>query len=320
MTVQASPSRGGDRLGADTTGWSRLATLQPVPPFDFAHSLAFLDMFPPTSREQTTSGDLTKAFLVDRQPVAIRVTSSGTIAAPNLSLEVRMDTPITTELQASIVDRIGFYLSLDDDLRAFYELGQNDHAFAPVIELLYGYHQVKFPTPFECASWAILSQRTPMAVARRAKQALAAAFGRSIVIDGTEHWPFPEPATLAATTVAEIANVAHHERKAAHLHATTTAFAEADEAFLRHGPLDEVRAWLLGINGIGPWSASFILIRGLGRMNQSPIEAELERAAGLRYGPLSPALLAATAQRYGPWQGYWAHYLRVAADRPSPSG
>lgn len=319
MTAQAAPGPG-DQVGTNSTTWSPFATLQPEPPFDFAHSLAFLGMFPPTRQEQTTNGDLTKVFLVDRQPVAVRVTGAGTIELPELSLEVRRDTPIATELSAGLVDRIGFYLSLDDDLRPFYDLGQQDPAFAPVIEMLYGYHQVKFPTPFECASWAVLSQRTPMAVSRRAKQALAAAFCRSIMVDGIEHRPFPEPATLAATTLDEITEALHHERKAAYLHSAAMAFAAADEAWLRHGSFDEVRAWLLAINGIGPWSASFILIRGLGRMDQSPIEAELERAATRWYGPLSPDRLAAMAEQYGPWQGYWAHYLRVANDRPAPSG
>ncbi len=60
------------------------------------------------------------------------------------------------------MDRLGFYLSLQDDLRPFYAIADADPDFAPVARGLYGFQQVKFLTPFEHLCWAILTQRTPM--------------------------------------------------------------------------------------------------------------------------------------------------------------
>ena len=50
-------------------------------------------------------------------------------------------------------------------------------------------------------------------------------------------------------------------------------------------------------------------------MEQLPVgEARLGQAAAKVYGhALSDAELAAIADRYGIYQGYWAHYLRVGA-------
>ena len=59
--------------------------LQPLAPFDFAQSLAFLDMFTPTKKEQTLTGQvLTRAFMIGQQVVACQATSIGTIDMPQL--------------------------------------------------------------------------------------------------------------------------------------------------------------------------------------------------------------------------------------------
>ncbi|MFB9991547.1 hypothetical protein ACFFLM_06145 [Deinococcus oregonensis] len=102
--------------------------------------------------------------------------------------------------------------------------------------------------------------------------------------------------------------------------AVVQAFGEVEEAWLRQGPPSEVRAWLRGIHGIGEWSASFVLLRGLGRMDGAVLDnsdslfrRELMNAAANVYGPLGVEALSAHAHHYGVWQGYWAHYLRAAA-------
>ncbi len=71
------------------------------------------------------------------------------------------------------------------------------------------------------------------------------------------------------------------------------------------------------IGGIGEWSATFIMVRGLGRMERVPLtEARLFEAASKVYGhgeELSRDDLKRLADKYGLWQGYWAHYIRVAS-------
>ena len=98
-------------------------------------------------------------------------------------------------------------------------------------------------------------------------------------------------------------------------------FNEVDEQFLRSGPYEEVAARIRGIRGIGEWSAHFILVRGLGRMEHvSSIEKELLKAASTIYSddpPLSAAELQQILDRYGRTQGYWAFYARNASFDPS---
>ncbi|MDL4813023.1 DNA-3-methyladenine glycosylase family protein [Actinomadura opuntiae] len=285
--------------------------LAAAPPFDLGASLRFMCGFRPTAGEQSIDGGtLTRALRAAGRTVAARVVQAGDgVRATLYAAE-----PLTEEVVGAAADRIAFQLSLDDDLNGFYAIGRRDPAFAPVIELLHGYHQVKFPTPLENLVWAILAQRAPLTVAARGKHALRDEFGDRITVDGAEYTAFPDIEQLATLPEGRIAELVGNQRKGRYLHGALHAWHEMDEEFLRTGPYDEVKDFLLSLPGVGAWSANFILIRGLGRMDEMPLEKQLRAAASRAYGkPLTDAQLQRIADDYGPWQGYWAHYLRAAS-------
>ncbi len=301
----------------DSVLCSAEGVLRPAAPFDFAQTLRFVGAFTPMAGEQSIeSSMLRKAVMIQRTPVVFTVRSAGDIEQPRLAYTLATAAPLAAELERAIIDRIRFFLSLDDDLTPFYAVAQaSDPAFLPVIQRLYGFHQVKFLTPFENACWAVLTQRTPMAVARALKRSLVARYGASLSVEGSDQWAFPQAETLAVAGRDELATLLRNERKATYLHAVAEAFAAVDEGWLRTGDYDHVREWLLAIDGIGAWSANFVLIRGLGRMDTvvTP-EKELLAAAQRVYGPeMSPDALSHLAQQvYGRHAGYWAFYLRNA--------
>ncbi|MDL4776448.1 MULTISPECIES: DNA-3-methyladenine glycosylase family protein [Thermomonosporaceae] len=279
-------------------------------PFDFGASLRFLHGFAPSAGEQTVVGEtLTKALRAGGRTVVARLAAAG----DGLTCSLHASGPLTAGEIAAAADRLRFQLSLDDDLEDFYAIGRADPDFAPVIDRLYGYHQVKFASPLENVVWAILSQRTALTVAAKEKRALSDAFDDRLVLDGEEYGAFPDAEQLASLSSGRMAELVGNERKGRYLHGTVRAWLDSDEEFLRNGPYDEVRDYLLGLPGIGPWSATFVLIRGLGRMREMPLEKQLRTAAAHAYGrTLSDAEMQKIADGYGEWQGYWAHYLRVA--------
>ena len=293
---------------------TKSSTLQPQAPFDFECSLAFLGMFPAMHGEQQLADRaLTKAVSINGQAVVFRVRSTGTVEAPQMAYTLYAAQPISEALDRAAADRIAFFLSLNDDLRPFYAIGEQDSAFAPLMKLNYGYHQVKFLTPFEHTCWAILGQRIPMAVAQGIKGQIAEQFGEALEVEGVTYHAFPEAGRLLEIAD-RLPEVVHHGRKAEYLLAAAQAFVDVDENWLRHGPLDDVEAWLLKIKGIGAWSARFVMVRGLGRMDQgSTGEARLIEVVRERYGQdLSEDQIKAIGASYGAYQNYWAYYLRSA--------
>jgi DNA-3-methyladenine glycosylase II len=286
-----------------------------MPPFDFDKSLDFLGFFAPMEGEQSLDARvLAKAVLIGGQIVVFQVAPAGDAESPRLAYTLFSDRPIDAATRAAAEDRVAFFLGLNDDLRAFYAIAGDDPSFAPVVQQLYGYHQVKFLTPFETACWAVMTQRNPIPMAKAIKQAINERYGACLDVGGERYWAFPEAAVLAQADPAELRALAGNQRRAEYLQAIAAAFAGTDEAWLRAAPYDEVAAWLLGIKGIGAWSATFVLLRGLGRMERLPVgEARLGQSASKVYGrALSDQELEQIAERYGAWRGYWAHYLRVA--------
>jgi DNA-3-methyladenine glycosylase II len=142
--------------------------LTPAAPFDFAQTLRFAEAFTPARGEQrVTQVALAKAIMIQGRPIGFHGASLGQVDAPALAYTLYGAGPFTPDLIAACENRLRFYLSLDDDLHPFYQIAQDDAAMAPIIARRHGLHQMKFPTPFENAAWAILTQRTPIAAARQ---------------------------------------------------------------------------------------------------------------------------------------------------------
>ena len=282
--------------------------LRATPPFDFAKSTAFVCSFPPTAGEQTASASaLTKAIAVRGRAVLFELAPTRHDAT--LAYALHSEGPIDDATRDDALRRIRFQLSLDDDLAPFYALARDDLAFAPVLARQRGLHHPKFPSAFEIAVWAVLAQRMPIAIARKTKRALTGRFGSSV----GEHLAFPEASAIAGAPAIDLAAIVRNTRKAAALAAIADVFARIDaDAFLARAPFDEAEAWLGALPLVGPWSTSFILFRGLGRMPRLTIRGgPIADAARRAYGPLSDREVLDVADRYREWCGYWALYLRA---------
>lgn len=291
-------------------------TFTPTPPFDFEKTLTFIGQFRPALGEQDIhDAVMTKAMSINGQVMVYRLRSTGSVEQPSLSYTLDSEAPISESVHQTARENIAFYLSLSDDLQPFYALAQEDPDFAPYANQLYGYHQVKFASAFENACWAVISQRNLMTVSEGMKDRLTEMFGGSMTLDGVLYRAFPEPFQLVMPSVDEINVAIRNLWKSQGISSVAHAFDEVEESWLRQTPDAEVEKWLLSIKGIGAWSASFIMLRGLGRTNRiPPEERRLLEAAQRVYGRdnLTHEDVLRLAKPYGQLKGYWAHYLRAS--------
>ncbi|WP_066186602.1 DNA-3-methyladenine glycosylase family protein [Gracilibacillus timonensis] len=289
--------------------------LYPSAPFDFEKSISFLQSFKPTNNEQTYQGHrLTKAIELSSIRVIFSVYSTGTIQNPILQYELYANDPISSSSQAEAEDRITFFLSLKDDLTEFYARSERDNIFSPIMKQLYGYHQVKFLTPFENACWAVLSIRNPMKHAINLKKAFMQTYGDKLYLDNTTYFTFPSPQKLITINEDSLNNIVHNQTKANYLWHVIQAFYHMDEMALRSASYQEAYNQLIDIKGIGKWSADFILLRGLGKMEKLPFnEKVLNKSFEVLYSQAASKItLGEISRHYGKFVGYWAHYMRVA--------
>ena len=143
-------------------------------------------------------------------------------------------------------------------------LGAADPRLAPVIERHGPPPLTPTRDPFQSLARAIVYQQ------------LSGAAAGTIYRRFLELYPagkFPRPAVLAATPLARLRAAGLSAAKAAALHDLAAHFADGRvrPAHLRRAAEDEVRAALLPVRGIGPWSVDMFLIFGLVRPDVLPV-------------------------------------------------
>jgi DNA-3-methyladenine glycosylase II len=141
---------------------------------------------------------------------------------------------------------------------------------------------VNFASPYEAAAWAIISQRIRITQASRIKTRMAVELGASIDIEG-QAWPaFPTPGTLA-----ELEGFPGlFGRKVEYLRALAVAAGDGrlDADRLRAMASDDALAAIGELDGIGPFSAQLVLLRGAGHPDVLALaEPRLRRAVMLAY-------------------------------------
>jgi DNA-3-methyladenine glycosylase II len=287
-------------------------------PFDFDLAVRFLETWTPATGTARSGGgeegeereegeEITYAFCseTDGEPVGV-VARSGTSGG----MRVRTSRPVSGEVRAEIARMF----SLDVDASGFAEVGRHDPVIGALQAQRPGLRPVCFWSTWEAAVWAVLVQRTSMVQAARAKNRMARELGPTVVLDGDELHAFPSPARLLERR----AEVEIPVVKRTWLCGLAEAALEGalDAEHLRELPGDEALAELRLLDGIGPFSAALIAIRGAGHPDLfTAAEPRLAKRIDEAYGIGSSAKEATkVADGWRPFRSWCAFLLRSATD------
>jgi AraC family transcriptional regulator of adaptative response / DNA-3-methyladenine glycosylase II len=200
---------------------------------------------------------------------------------------------------AAAVQRCRRLFDADADPDAVDAVLGADPALAPLVAARPGIRVPGAADGFELAVRAILGQQVSVAAARTLAGRLVALLGEP----HTEGWRlFPTPAAVADSDLAGVgltrARAATVRALAAAVAGGLTLDAGADRA--------ETEAALLALPGIGPWTASYVVMRALGDPNALPLgDLVLRRNAAA----LGIDDLATRATAWQPWRAYAAMHL-----------
>jgi DNA-3-methyladenine glycosylase II len=266
-------------------------------PFSFRQTLAFVRRFMPIRSDYVLGeSSLTAAIAIGGR--AIEFTISG-------DRELVVEPP--KQHAATVVRRASDFIGAADDVTAFYRAANGDRHFRPLVEQLHGLHHVRFLTLEEIAVYCVMMQRAPIAVATTYRRRFLERFGL-----GDRVRAFPTFEQLIELDGAEIGEAIGNAPKGQQIANVVRGVAAIGESRLRSAPYAEARDALLEVPGIGPFSAAAILLRGLGRMDETPME-RFEDTARELYGDAYDA--PAIARRYGDQIGYWSFYLKTGVPR-----
>ncbi|MBF5045898.1 DNA-3-methyladenine glycosylase 2 family protein [Aggregicoccus sp. 17bor-14] len=157
---------------------------------------------------------------------------------------------------------------------------------------------------FELLVRAVLGQQVSVAAARTHAGRLASAYGEPCPGPGGLTHLFPTPEALAQVSPASLPLPRARGEALVQL-----AQAVARGALALDAPAEELQVRLERLPGIGPWTAAYALLRGLGEPDAFPEgDLVLRRVAG-GASPLTARALRERAERWRPWRGYAALLL-----------
>ncbi|MBV8067076.1 MAG: DNA-3-methyladenine glycosylase 2 family protein [Candidatus Eremiobacteraeota bacterium] len=238
-------------------------------------------------------------------------------------IAVRADDDGAIELRATgrraerwlpIVERM---LGTRVDLTQWYARAGRIAWLRPLATALRGAKPPRYPTLWEAFAHAILFQQISIhaaaAIMRRAVELL----GESVTVSGLRCVAFPPPmrwleagdATLRAAGISS--NKIRHLRSAAE----TIAGERISEAALEPLSTPEAALRLREIPGIGAWSASVILLRGMGRLDTFPLrDSGVARSLSLLAGE-AHVDQAELLERLGDMRGMLYYHLLLGRMR-----
>jgi DNA-3-methyladenine glycosylase II len=275
-----------------------------APTFSLTRAIDFLHTFPPCQGELALEPDSIRgAFAIGDVAVPFTVT-------PGRRHAIAVDTP-----DPRVVAMVAGFLGVDDQLGRFYDRAAGDTAtYRHLVRELRGLHHVRFRTLEEVTVHAVLGQRTPIALASRQKRQVSEALGPRVELAGRTFIAFPAFEHLLGLAVSAWHDLIGNVGKARRLPGVIRGVHRLGAAWLRAAPYAEATSALQAIDGVGPFSAAMILLRGLGRMDDVPLELPgIARVAEAVYGDAwDPDRIRA---RYGADLGYWSFYLKAGAAR-----
>jgi DNA-3-methyladenine glycosylase II len=267
-----------------------MSLLRFAEPYDFLLSTERFRRFGPDLANRWHDDTLWR--VVDGREVAIRAAPGGVDVEPLDDL-IRPD--------------VLWLLGAPFELEPFYAWAADDEVLGPLTVRLAGLRPPLAPDPLEALVTSITAQQVSLFAAFAIRTRMIERFG----VRTGRAYAFPTRERLAGASEKELVTVGFSRRKAEYV--VGLARSDLDLHALAALDDDEVRARLVALRGLGPWTAEWFLARHLGRPRAWPAgDLALRKAVAVLYG----VRVEEMGPRLEPFQNLSAHYLLAGVRTP----
>ncbi len=207
------------------------------------------------------------------------------------------------------------WFDLYTNLGPFYRMARKDELLKPLAKAYKGYRIVGQPDLFESLVWAVLGQQINLGFAYTLKGRFVSSFGKSVEWKGVPHYVFPTPEVVSAINPEDLLALQFSRQKAAYTINIARAFlsGEVSREKLSGKSLEEAKAELRKIKGVGNWTANYALMKTYRYPDAFPLEdAGLHNAIKQQLGLKSKPTLERVKRifkNYRGWEAYATLYL-----------
>jgi len=287
--------------------------LHPIPPFRLDLTVWALRRRAHNEIDRWDGHTYGRTIVVDDRAIDIEATAAGSPSHPVLHVVARGSTD--PAVRAAVTSTLSRALGLHIDLTSFYRLARGDRRLAALAERFRGLKPPRFPSVFEAVVNGIACQQLSLTVGIVLLGRLSTRCG---LRSASGAYAFPRPADIAALRPQHIRALGFSQHKA-HAALELARAVESGLDLERLADLDDgaVIEQLVGLRGIGRWTAEYVLLRGLGRLMMFPgddvgARTNLARWMKLRT-PLDYERVRVLARRWQPYSGFLYFHLLLQA-------
>ncbi len=250
-----------------------------------------------------------RVFAFDHSAVQITVTQVDPSSRAQVEVLLQGRQDITPQVKDEIQQRIQNMLGLGLNLGPFYSLVARDEVIGPLVRQFMGVRPPRYPSLFEALVNSIACQQVTLNLGILLLDPLAEKFGAVFLEEGTPRYAFPHPADLADVPEDEIKVLGFSRQKVRAIKQLSAAMVsgQLDLTGLDDMTDQEAIDFLTSLRGIGRWSAEYVLLRGLRRLDTFPgddigAQNNLQRLFQLDHKPTYDEIKK-LAQRWHPYEG-----------------
>jgi DNA-3-methyladenine glycosylase II len=209
--------------------------------------------------------------VLDSGPAKLSVTQEEN-QEPRLIVTIHSKTGVGERIEREVELLVRKMLGTATDLQAFYTLANDSDSLGPLVDQFSGVKPPRFASVFEGLVNSIACQQVTLDLGIALLNRLSDKFGMGFVDHGMVLHAFPAPTDLAVASVEEVRELGFSRQKARAIKELSASVADniINLASIEDMSNQEAVAFLTTIRGIGRWSAEYVLLRGLGRLDTFP--------------------------------------------------
>lgn len=209
-----------------------------------------------------------RVLILDDKPVLVTTHQEN----DDLNVRLKSNRPLSDSALAKLEGILRKVLGWDLDLGPFYKLAANDPTLDILTKQFVGVRPPRFPSLFETLVNAIACQQVSLDVGTLLLNRFAQQFGKSLADGNLKLHAFPGPQNLVDVDEDGIKKLGFSYQKARAIQSAAYAIANGDISLerLEASSSEEALTGLQPFRGIGRWSAEYVLLRGLGRLDVFP--------------------------------------------------
>ena len=255
----------------------------------------------------TFDGQYVRAFEASGGPIIARVTQTRAD-----SLAVTLDGALEQHPRAlALVRRT---LGVDRELAHFNRAAAAIPGLRPLAKRMRGVKPPRYPTLWEACVNAIVFQQVSLYAASAILRKMILEVGTPLTLDGRRFYTFPSAKSVQRVADGPLLAAGLSGRKLATLRHLGDALlsGELDESMLEDRKSPDALELLCRIKGIGPWTATVILLRGLGRLDVFPMNDSSVVRNLILVAESSPLDIDAVLRKLGSQKGMLYYHLLLA--------